>query len=150
MLSTSGSSSSQWPTWQGLGHARPPASRTSAATSSQAPALRLTTTTSAPLWAKARTIARPRPWVPPVTTITREVRSKSCRASPCGASDGSADSSMGSPGSRVGFRGEGEAGIAVILARFLREAGRDEELEMPEHLPHDQQRLLTDGALGPQ
>src|SRR5215207_7110283 len=150
MASTSGSSSAQWPTWQGRADARPPASRTSAATASQASALRLTTTTTAPHWPNASTIARPRPWVPPVTTITREVRSNSRRASGCGASDGSVDSSTGPPGSRVRSRREGEAGMAVVPARFTRKPGRHEQLEVSEDLPDDQQRLLTDGAFRPE
>ena len=51
--------------------ARRPVSRlTSSAVASQLGSLRLATTTSAPAWAKARTIARPRPRLPPVTTAT--------------------------------------------------------------------------------
>src|SRR3954454_6078070 len=150
MSSTSGSSSSQWPTWQGRGGARPPAPRASPATASQAPELRLTTTTSAPDWPNASTIARPSPWVPPVTTITREVRSNSCLASRCGAPDGSVDSSTGPPGSRVSSRCEGEARMVVFLVRFRCKAGRHEQLEVSEHLPDHQQRLLLNGALGPE
>src|SRR4051812_44949420 len=150
MASTSGSSSSQWPTWQGLADARPPASRTSAATASHESALRLTTTTCAPHWPKASTIARPRPWVPPVTTITRDVRSNNCRASGCGGSIGSADSSTGPPRLRLSFRGEGEARMPVVLARFPREARRHEQLEMAEDLPDHQQRLLANHPLRPQ
>ena len=57
-----------------------PSARSAAATSSQASALRLATTTSAPACAKPRAIARPSPRVPPVTTATRPERSKRSRS----------------------------------------------------------------------
>ena len=54
---------------------------TSAAVSSQDSILRLAMTTSAPCRAKASTISRPRPRLPPVTKATLPVRSKSSLAS---------------------------------------------------------------------
>src|SRR3954454_6230161 len=84
MSSTSGSSLSQWPTWQAHAAALAPSARRAAATSSQASGLRLTTTTLAPDRANALAMASPRPRVPPVTRATRSVRSKRSLTSSAG------------------------------------------------------------------
>ena len=57
---------------------RPPpvATSTSAATSSQSSCLRLDTTTEEPAAARPSTMARPMPFVAPVTIVTFPVRSK--------------------------------------------------------------------------
>src|SRR5919204_1312109 len=162
MPSTSGSSSSQWPTWHVRATARPPESRIWATTSSHASRLRLTTTTSAPQRANAAAIARPRPCVAPVTTATRDDRSKRDQTSLADMSDGSADSSTGAPGvgvdaaARRPWRGalvaacESKAAQAVLADELAREPGGDQDLEVPKHLPDHEQRLLADGALRPQ
>src|SRR5271168_667774 len=56
--------------WHATGRARRPLASTSAATASQAFSLRLVTTTSAPASAKASTMERPSPRLPPVTRAT--------------------------------------------------------------------------------
>src|SRR6266852_3047524 len=77
-VSTSVPSCPQSPTWQARGSARRPSASTSRAVASQASSLRLAITMSAPARAKASTISRPRPRLPPVTRATLPVRSK-CR-----------------------------------------------------------------------
>src|SRR5271168_3585991 len=56
--------------WQATGRARRPLASTSAATVAQASSLRLVMTTSAPASAKASTMDRPSPRLPPVTRAT--------------------------------------------------------------------------------
>ena len=73
---TSRSHSSQWLTLQAMARVRRPNfSSTSFANSSHASSLRLEMTTSAPASAKANTMLRPRPRLPPVTSARRPVRS---------------------------------------------------------------------------
>src|SRR4051794_12261123 len=141
MRSTSGSSSSQCATWPAQAVARPPAARISAATRSHASPLRLTTTTCAPAPAKAPAIASPRPRVPPVTTATRSLRSNRDRASRDGCDIG--------PLGRSGVA-EREAPAPVLAVDLAHEAGGVQELEVSEHLPDDEQRLLAHGPLRPQ
>src|SRR3954470_6268550 len=141
MRSTSGSSSSQCATWPAQAVARPPDARIPAATRSHASPLRLTTTTCAPAPAKAPAIASPRPRVPPVTTATRPLRSNRERAS--------ADGWDIAPRSRSAVV-EHEPTAPVGAVQLAHEAGGVQELEMAEHLPDDQQRLLAHRPLGPQ
>src|SRR5262245_13153887 len=80
--SASASTCCQWPTWQATGSARRPVRRwTSPAVSRQDSSLRLAITTSAPAAAKASTMARPSPRLPPVTSATFPVRSNRAFAS---------------------------------------------------------------------
>ena len=70
--------SSHWPTWQAIPTAAEPvADVTSAATVSQSSCFLLLTTTVAPAPASPSAIARPMPFVEPVTIATRPLRSNS-------------------------------------------------------------------------
>src|ERR1700731_3406600 len=60
---------------QGMTKASPPSARIDLATSSQASALRLDTTTFAPSCANSSAVARPMPRLEPVMTATLPVRS---------------------------------------------------------------------------
>ena len=64
---------------QGIATASPPASRISAVTRSQSSAVRLEIVTLAPCAARAWAMARPMPFVAPVTTATFPVRSNKFR-----------------------------------------------------------------------
>src|SRR6201995_4092785 len=163
MPSTSGSSSSQWPTWHAHPAALKPSRRSRSTTSSHASGLRLTTTTSAPADANAHTIASPRPRVPPVTTAMRPVRPNIESGSrtltgPAGLSleFGRAitswvqDLSVAQTAVRVlmrrGLLGQRKPGLpiaAAVVDLLLADLPVvQQQVEVPEHLPYDQQGLL--------
>src|SRR4051794_26409152 len=151
--STSGSSSRQWPTWQPNALARLPRLRSPAATCSHASGLRLTMTTWAPALEYADAIARPSPRVAPVTRATRPDRSNKSRASAssgiggCGRSAG-VDKIVGSLFVRCGAR-QGIAPAPVVLQPLVSDPRVEQQVKVPEHLPHDQQWLLADDRRAP-
>ena len=144
--------------------ARPPAARSAAATSSQA--LRLAADDDdlgAGLARRPRAIARPSPRVPPVTTATRPDRSNRSRA-PRGAAAGVSWLVHGghlrglrfvASGPRAARAARGAPAAASARARRRRCTPRDgarveQQVEVPEHLPDDEQRLLAHRARRPQ
>src|SRR5829696_5894027 len=103
--------------------------------------------TSAPAAANARAMARPRPRVPPVMSATRPDRSNGprppSRPEPLtGAPRSRAPVGAAAPG-RTTVRGELEdrAGVAGALGDG---AGLEQQLQVADHLPDDEQRLLRD------
>src|SRR5439155_14879061 len=169
--STSVARSSQRPTWHAHAAALPPSARSAAATSAHTSALRLTTTTCAPARANARAIARPSPRVAPVMTATRPERSNrrpassslltvsagSCRAATSWVS-GLGVVATGEvcrwprqrrAGAPPGAR-QLEARGPVVGDALGHEPGVEQEIEVAEHLPHDEQRLLAHRARRPQ
>src|SRR4029453_8974715 len=84
VVPTSAARPSRSPTWVGTASAVPPAAAISVAPASQASALRLATTTLAPMAARPLATARPIPRLPPVTMATRgamSTRPRSARRS---------------------------------------------------------------------
>src|SRR6478736_1986727 len=139
--STRASISFHRPTWQTCASARRPARRTSAAASSQASCLRLATTTSAPACASVRTIARPRPRVPPVTSATRPVRSNRSYGA---ATDSARSCCMPNRLLRSVMT------VAAVVDELLDGPAVDEDVQVPEHLPDHEDGLTLGGLVRPQ
>ena len=117
---------------------------------SQASALRLTTTTSAPACANPRAIASPSPRVPPVTTATRPERSNGAvrRMQRLGwlVQSGPPPRGVG-----AGEREGRDAVRAAVFGHVLADAaGVEQEVEVSEDFPDDQQWLFGDGPRRPQ
>src|SRR5437763_1215436 len=151
--STSGSSSCQWPTWQANAPARLPRARSPAATCSHASGLRLTIATSAPALEYADAIARPSPRVAPVTSATRPDRSNKSRASASSGIDTCASSAgLDKMVCSLFVCSSARQGIApapVVVQSLMSDPRIEQEIEVPEHLPHDQQWLLADDRCAP-
>src|SRR6476660_3518256 len=130
--STRASISFHRPTWQTCASARRPARRTSAAASSHASCFRLATTTSAPACASVRTIARPSPRVPPVTSATRPLSPKRSN----GAVRLSARSCC-----KTNRLLRSKVVVSAVVHVLADRASVDEDVEVPEHLPDDEHGL---------
>src|SRR5581483_1232507 len=94
----------------------------------------------APASASVRRIARPRPRVPPVTRATRPVRSKSSAGERAGALSSSKSNRLLGP----------EMAVAAFVGVFPDRAAVDEDVEMPEHLPDDEDGLRLGDLVRPE